>query len=518
MRTKSILMLSVAASASVLGIFVACSSPELNTSSYACNAAADCLSGFVCAPNQAGKKVCQDAKLVALDAGTGDGANDAACAPNPMSAAEFLNRCDRGQCQLFDNARINGLPADGKLPELPPPVDAGVTDGGGTTDASGADAGPTYPACSSLPNVVHLSGANAFKRVIAQLATSLAKQSPATTVVFSQGGACQGVELLFEPGRTVGFYKITTASYWDPALGEQFCQVDDSTQVAAIGISGLFPSTCNAGYVGTPELGDFLGPVQTTAFVVPYASSERSISAEAAYYLYGLGSTAVTPWTNRNLIFTREKAATVEQVIAKSLGVPPERIIGTVAGSTDKMIKAVVTASDPNGGIGMLDSSFAENATYKTQLRMLAYRAFGQSCALFPNSTERSTDKKNVRLGAYPLWSPIHFIARVNTQTGEAVNPTVGKVLAYLTGRIQVPNFDFLNATIVESFIPQCAMQVTRSSDLGAQTVFHPKASCSCRFDEVTSGSAGGDCATCVSDTACPAAKPHCNFGYCEAN
>ena len=70
----------------------------------------------------------------------------------------------------------------------------------------------------------------------------------------------------------------------------------------------MFASTCFQLPGGLPAtVADTLGPVQAMAFVAHRSSSERAISAEAAYYVYGFGAQSpVAPWTHEGLIFRRD--------------------------------------------------------------------------------------------------------------------------------------------------------------------------------------------------------------------
>jgi hypothetical protein len=58
--------------------------------------------------------------------GSCDGGSCYAC--EPATTEEFLNHCTTAPCKAFDRKRLTKLGADGKLPPLPMPGDAG--DGG----------------------------------------------------------------------------------------------------------------------------------------------------------------------------------------------------------------------------------------------------------------------------------------------------------------------------------------------------------------------------------------------------
>lgn len=72
-----------------------------------------------------------------------------------------------------------------------------------------------------------------------------------------------------------------------------------------------------------------------------------------------------------------------------------------------------------------------------------------------------------------------------------------------------------LDAEISKSLVPQCAMRVTRSEEMGPLLSFSPAFQCGCYFDFKTNGKTA--CAACAAPGDCPASAPACNFGYCEA-
>jgi hypothetical protein len=490
----------------------ACRGPSLDGLTFACSSDGDCQQGLRCvkAASQA-EGTCQ----VPVDAALyGDGG----CAIFPDADLEFLNRCTPSTCAQFSNQeRIQGFDPANPRPPLPAPVDAGTSGGGGSSDA-GVD---SLPACSTLSPqpVIHVTGANAFKNVLGQLAIALLSapnDADRRTIIFTAAGACQGVEALYEDKRSVrDFYKLAVAEYWsaggDPTTTTK-CRLDDATQFADLGLSGVYAASCNSAYALSATAGDFVGPVQTTAFVVPAGSSEHAISADAAYHVYALGDTNVAPWTERDLVFARDRTATVQQIIGKSLGVKPELLRGVNLPRSEEMVSRVGNSPNADATIGMLDSSFAESSLNAAKLRMIAYRAPDQDCGRFPNSTELSNDKRNVREGSYPLWSSMHFFAKVGTDK-QPLNANVAQLLAYLSFKLPVPTVKFLDVVIGERLVPQCAMQVSRTEDMGPMSSYSPPDPCGCYMDSRTVGTT---CQVCKASSECPAASPRCSFGYCE--
>src|SRR5262249_21685491 len=94
-----------------------------------------------------------------------------------------------------------------------------------------------------------------------------------------------------------------TATYWD-AMAEQTCDLDPGT-IADIGIADVFATTCQSLPNGLPSgVGDSFGPVEAYSFVVPEKSTQKVISKEAAYFVFGFGNdSGVEPWTDASLLF-----------------------------------------------------------------------------------------------------------------------------------------------------------------------------------------------------------------------
>jgi hypothetical protein len=83
--------------------------------------------------------------------------------------------------------------------------------------------------------------------------------------------------------------------------------------------------------------------------------------------------------------------------------------------------------------------------------------------------------------------------------------------------RFRVPRLEqrLLDDIIAASLIPQCAMKVARTAEVGdftAQTGFE----CGCYFDQKTKNKTS--CQTCAISEECSSDRPACNYGYCERN
>src|SRR5258708_4147595 len=171
----------------------------------------------------------------------------------------------------------------------------------------------TTPACSSFNggNVVYFAGSTAVQPVLQTLAKNFASASPAVNigVVYQSVGSCQGVGDLLTPT-----LEKASAVYLDPASGKTTpCTLTDAVngQAPDIAVSDVFPATCTATN-STPPVGtgfkEFLGPIQVMTMVTRKESTENSISADAAYTIFGFAGQQykVAPWTDPTQMFIRK--------------------------------------------------------------------------------------------------------------------------------------------------------------------------------------------------------------------
>jgi hypothetical protein len=373
--------------------------------------------------------------------------------------------------------------------------------------ASPANAG----LCSALPNPVYVTGAG--KVAIAELAQALT--SSGISLVYKLQGSCLAVDAILN-GTHVGTPADLTASYWDASSAEVKCDLDPTGNVADLGLSDVFPSTCQSLPGGLPSnVGDFFGPVEAYTFVVPKASTQKSISKAAGYFVFGFGNdSGVDPWTDETVMFVRDASSGTQQMFGAAIGVPPDRWKGTPATSSGDLVTKIVKSTKPEATIGILTAEVAGTAANRAQLSTLAYQDTDQSCGYWPDSTASGLDKRNVRDGHYAIWGPLHLLTKLDGM-GYPINKTAGDVVAYLTGTKLAPGaFDLISLLAASNIIPACAMQVRRESELGPLASFAPTRACGCYFEQVATGKT--ECTPCKSDVECPAAASKCNYSYCE--
>jgi hypothetical protein len=247
-------------------------------------------------------------------------------------------------------------------------------------------------------------------------------------------------------------------------------------------------------------------------FVVPAVSTQRSISAEAAYMIFGTGGNkgAAAPWTDPTYYFVRNASSGTQQMISRAIGVPAEKWWGKDRGGSGAVRDGLKLLLDPNigeKGIGILATDVADDV--RGDLRILAFQATGQHCGYVPDSTPFLFDKQNVRDGHYPIWGPVHFFTRVS---GGIPTAAAGALVT----RFAAPKLDpnLITAIASKHLVPKCAMRVDRSEEMGALKPYVTETRCSCLYDKLTNGKT--DCMTCASAADCPSATPACSYGYCE--
>ncbi|MDB5214838.1 MAG: hypothetical protein JWO86_2765 [Myxococcaceae bacterium] len=378
------------------------------------------------------------------------------------------------------------------------------------------------PLCSALgvPGTpVYLAGSSAVKPMLKQLSSTLATlPANPVRVIYQSVSSCTGLsDVATAHGDT------TTGTWWDDTGAEQACDVDAvAGQIPDIGLSDVYASTCD-GVTVPANFVDFKGPVQVMAFVAPPSSKENAISAEAALVVWGFGGvgSTVTPWTDKNFLFQRPDTSGTRRMIGKAIGLPIGKWNGTEKKGSADVLAAVhnADATAPNGGLGILAADFADtNRTGASAIKVLAFQPKGETCSYFPDSSNTTFDKANVRSGSYPIWGPLHIVAKSDNGTTPN-SPAAATVVKYFTraGLDVASKQKMIDNEVAAHTVPWCAMKVTREGEVGvaSTTPFAPEEPCGCYFELKANGAAASSCKTCADDTTCGAGK--CRYGYCEA-
>jgi hypothetical protein len=441
----------------------------------------------------------------------------------PSQPSDFLNQCSAASCASFDDcSQIGTCDAAAAMTAPlvpPPPAEAGSSQGAAPSDGGA----PVMPSCVDPSNgrsqAIYLTGSSNFPPLLAKLAPLLV--ATGFTPVFQTTSSCNGVKSVFstspsdtiltdpEPGPTAKYaaYFAADGTSTSCLLGPTGAQVD-------IGESDIFSSTC-AGF-GPPggAVGEYLGPIQAMVFVVPGGSRETAITAEAARVVFGTGGVNVTPWSDPSLYFIRNANTGTQQMIGHAIDVPANQFWGTdrgTAANVDGLLRVITDPTLAQQAIGIISTDWYD--ADRANLKALAFRATGQDCAYFPDSTAFKKDKQNVRDGHYPIWGPMHFFAPVSN--GVPVTPGAQAFVSV----VSVPNISksLLDAFIGSSLVPGCAMQVQRSAELGPLSTYLPPYVCGCYFEASLGGAAPAGCRACNTANDCTdPAKPACNLGFCE--
>jgi hypothetical protein len=386
------------------------------------------------------------------------------------------------------------------------------------------------PDCSTVAadatKIVYVAGSSALRPLLKNLGPLVAAQSTNNyTIVYQGSGSCNGVNGIvpgsspytISAGSIVNYYPST---YTDPTQPELTCTIGAATALD-MGISDVFVPTCT-GAAPPNSVGDFLGPAQAMAFVVPTASSQTAITAEEAYVLWGFGGTATsgsttltsTPWVDQNFQFTRPDSSGTKRILASVINVPIGKWKGTVKNGSGDVFNAVSTSTSAEATIGILGMDYLDQGTNRNSVKALAIAAYGQKYAYYPDSTQSARDKRNLRDGHYAGLGYAHLIAAVDS-TGTATKPGVKYLIDVITGKVNPTAASYDPVKVIgksAGLIPLCAMKVQRTAEGGDFSAYDPAAPCGCYYESLF-GTPPASCVSCTTSCATGA----CRNGYCEA-
>lgn len=412
-------------------------------------------------------------------------------------------------------------------------VSAGGSSGAGAV--SGAGGGRFDGSCASLPGtVVYVESGDTQENLLKALGRQL-RDTADITLAFDLTGSCTLTNDMYTgakmvPNGTLKYIPSTAEdAAWKASDPEPTCTTPADGVPIDVAISALFVQSCG---LGGPPAGSNLaliqGPVQAYTFIVPLASDQTAIWAEEAYYAFGFGNAnplapTYDPWNDETFMFIRPATKSTLVATAANIEVPPNKWKGVPEPASSDVVNAVATSPTPEATIGILGAEVYDAKRGPTPgIKTLAFKAFGQNRAYYPDSTSSAFDKQNVRDGHYGLWSPTVYITHVdasNVPTNPAVRYLVDLVLG--TADAAPPSggsaFDGLADVVKVGLIPECAMRVSRSADGGALSLFAPAAPCSCFYLAHVPGASGtpAGCTPCSANGACtPLAT--CIHGFCE--
>lgn len=382
--------------------------------------------------------------------------------------------------------------------------------------ASGAAQAQT--ACNTLTSPIYITGSSALEPMLKVVGPLIASAtSNAHTIVYLKDGSCAGVN------RIIGDGLIKQNPFYIPAnytagMTVPTCTVDTTAgQAETMVLSDVDPTLCPG--ITTAQLGgitDFKGPVNNMVFVVPTTSTQQAISAEMAYLVFGKGDQGmVMPWIDPTYYYIRTVDSGTRAMLTANIGTTTHPWLGKQESGSGGVLTDVTAqaTTNPEKAIGILGEDFYDAGNNRSSLKALAFRAFKQRYAYWPDSTITARDKKNVREGRYAIWGPVHMLAK--TSAGTPTDANAKFFIDLIQGNLSpAPAFDVDDAVTDSHLVPQCAMKVTRDIEGGPQKPYTPAHPCGCSFEKRVTNQDPAGCMTCTST--CPGSMV-CRKGYCEA-
>jgi hypothetical protein len=438
----------------------------------------------------------------------------------PTTEEQYLNACSTASYLAFDNcSRLGVCGNDGGMPAPIDPTNATIPPLVNPVTV------PTQACNAGASNMIYMYGTSDFGPLLKAVQPLLSAQSPPYRAVFMGSTSCNGVISVFDSTKRLMVNPAPTATpnyayYFDQNGVQTSCLLDPAGNTIDIGVSNLFSETCNtsmAEYVSGTTVSDYTGPVVQFVLSVPSGSSQLAVSAEALHSVFGLGGKTsevlgmkdANPWTDPTYYAIRNSNAGSTVLTALLIDVPKNKFWGVDRLSTDNLRDSLLASTAPEQSIGILSIDYADKN--RGNLRSLYLQGKDQKVGYLPDSNKNSFDKMNVRDGHYPLWGYVHFFTPVGAG-GVPSDAAKAFVTKFAVARIDQTLLDNI---IAASDVPQCAMKVSRTSDIGD---FMPQnnLSCGCYFDYKTTGKSS--CIACQSASDCPADHSACNYGFCEVN
>jgi hypothetical protein len=409
----------------------------------------------------------------------------------------------------------------------------------------------TTTLCGSVPciqNPIYVSAADTQVPVLHRLGKKLRGQVDNTgtptpiTIVYVPNGSCTNLANMyatptkFPVGTAGGPFFIPADTTFD-VTAKTACPCSlpaPNTLQSDMGITIVNPDnvSCPTNPANPPAgLKVTKGPVQGMTFVVPFdsgtmaGSSQKAITAEEAYLVLGLGANGsqVPPWSDINYIYGRPSSKGTQISIGANIKVPAAK--WKLVQDTNHLIDQSSTMAstiagltgDPNAEkvLGILGTEIYDKN--RAKIHALAFRAFNQLHAYWPDSKLSTFDKQNIRDGHYVLWSYVQYVAPTTPK------PEVQLIIDSLTGAATDVKYnngtanvdaDPMDDVIASGLVPICGMKVQRQAQEGGDlSPYQPTAPCGCYFDSKATGASS--CTPCTST--CSGAGQVCRRGFCEA-
>ena len=408
---------------------------------------------------------------------------------------------------------------------------AGVMLAAATTAQAQTTCGGTMPndaGANFTATPIYISGSTALEPMLKVIGPKLAQlASNPYVIIYLKDGSCAGVNRINTDGKLAAG---TTMLYIPPdyvSTKTYNCNIATGGQVGDLVLSDVNATLCPGIAAQPANTKDYQGPVNDMTLVVPSTSTQTAISAEDAYLMFGMGANGmVTPWIDPMYYYIRTPDSGTRAMINANIGVGAhawQGLDGTAGGgkafgSGDVFNKVAGNAQTaPEKTIGILGEDFLDQGTNRTSVKALAFRAFHQHYAYWPDSTVTSRDRRNVRDGRYAIWGYVHMLLQM---TGATPVSAAGKYFVDLVqGTLSpAPAFDATDAIVDSHLTPICAMNVTHDIEGGPMKPYSDAAPCGCYFENRATGVAPSSCTACTGtgQGTCATGKM-CRRGFCEA-
>lgn len=373
--------------------------------------------------------------------------------------------------------------------------------------------------CTDLPNPLFVQSGDTQEALVKRLGRALRDNTNhPISLVYRLTGTCSLAS---------GFYTatkvVTSMSYlpsvaedndWAPTEPALTCDVDPDEGVDVdVAIGATFIESCD---LGAPPAGVALipGPVQAYLFAVPKLSSQTALTAGEGYMVFGHGENGdIVPWDDETQLFIRTTTKSTLLTSMAALDVPVNKAKGIRFDFSSEVVNALTGSVAPEKAIGILGCEVYDR--HRDTLNALAFKAFGQKYAYYPDKTSSSFDKQNVRDGHYTPWSPTVYLTRVD-ESDDIVDPDAAYLIDMVLGRAvsPAPSFSALDSVVEVGLVPSCAMKVQRALEGAPLAPFDPPEPCHCYFED-QQGVLPDACISCDDDDECGEGK--CRHGFCEA-
>jgi hypothetical protein len=376
--------------------------------------------------------------------------------------------------------------------------------------------------CSALggPPIVWIENGDTQEPLLKRLGKQLIQSQQKIRIVYRNRPTCELADN-FYGARNLGTVANRPLRYipedptFDPVGGTTpTCDAPASPPAVMLAIGATFLSSCPTLPAKPAGVTVVDGPNQAYGFIVNKGSQEVAITAEEGYLAFGFtgGTGEAAPWLDQNLRFIRGTTASTTLTMAAAMGLKSGQLKAAAPSQTSLiLLNAVAQAADAQAAIGILGTELFDQK--RGDVKLLAFKAFGQRYAYFPDSTSTAFDKQNVRDGHYLPWAPTPYLFE-DDGTGSPKDANARRVFELLLEKRVESDVNGLKQVIDSGLVPQCAMKVKRDFDGGDLSLFDPPDPCGCFFEaNVPQGST--TCTACTDDGPCAGGK--CRFGYCEA-